>query len=244
MLSSAVTTLALSLLALAPVAAQHGASEAGKMGPVAFLWPADRVWDADADNTAPCGSVSGPANRSEFPLSNGAVSLTIANESYTVDIAVAIGNNPTSQSDFDDVVRGVPEVEPGHQCYKLPTLPIDIVAGTNATIQLEYVSLEGNANDTFYACADITFVESRTFTTVTPCFNVTSDEFEDVSSSTAASSSGSAPTAASTASAGQSSATATDGAASAATSASIASFVGVDGFFVSFAALVAAMLYI
>lgn len=39
-----------------------------KMGPAAFLWPADREWSADADNTAPCGSTNGPGVRTAFPL--------------------------------------------------------------------------------------------------------------------------------------------------------------------------------
>lgn len=37
------------------------------MGPAAFMWPADRVWAAHADNTAPCGSVARPTNRTNFP---------------------------------------------------------------------------------------------------------------------------------------------------------------------------------
>jgi hypothetical protein len=60
--------LALSALATA-VVAQHGASELGNMGPVAFLWPEDRAWDADHDNTAPCGSVAAVGNRTRFPIS-------------------------------------------------------------------------------------------------------------------------------------------------------------------------------
>lgn len=39
------------------------------MGPAAFMWPADRVWSAAMDNTAPCGTVAGPGNRTGFPLS-------------------------------------------------------------------------------------------------------------------------------------------------------------------------------
>lgn len=42
---------------------------ASDMGPVAFLWPPDRVWGEAADNTAPCGSVSGVENRTQFPIS-------------------------------------------------------------------------------------------------------------------------------------------------------------------------------
>lgn len=38
------------------------------IGPAAFMWPPDRVWSADADNTAPCGSIAGVQNRTTFPL--------------------------------------------------------------------------------------------------------------------------------------------------------------------------------
>lgn len=41
---------------------------ADNMGPAAFLWPPDREWNADADNTAPCGSTAGVGTRTEFPL--------------------------------------------------------------------------------------------------------------------------------------------------------------------------------
>lgn len=67
MLSSTLYTLALGALATS-VSAQHGAEEDGKMGPVGFLWPEDRAWNANHDNTAPCGSVAGVTVRTEFPL--------------------------------------------------------------------------------------------------------------------------------------------------------------------------------
>ena len=56
------------LLLASAVAAQHGADYAQSMGPVAFMWPPDRVWGATQDNTAPCGSVAGVSNRTNFPL--------------------------------------------------------------------------------------------------------------------------------------------------------------------------------
>jgi hypothetical protein len=71
----------------------HGEGEEGtSMGPVAFLWPADRVWDAQNDNTAPCGSSSGPSNRTAFPLSQGSVALTIADEAWHVAFRLAVSN--------------------------------------------------------------------------------------------------------------------------------------------------------
>ncbi len=48
----------------------HGDGDEGSiMGPVAFLWPEDRAWDAADDNIGPCGSSSGVTNRTIFPLS-------------------------------------------------------------------------------------------------------------------------------------------------------------------------------
>ena len=51
------------------VAANGDSYSSSEMGPAAFMWPQDRPWTADADNTAPCGSSSGVGARTEFPLS-------------------------------------------------------------------------------------------------------------------------------------------------------------------------------
>lgn len=92
------------------------------------------------------------------------------------------------------------EVEAGHQCYKIGSIPSSVTAGSNATIQLEYwANYDGEnngKNETFYACADIVsvlccprgttpetdvdkqyFVQATDFSVSVPCFNVTSDDF-------------------------------------------------------------------
>ncbi|KAH7348228.1 hypothetical protein BKA66DRAFT_516680 [Pyrenochaeta sp. MPI-SDFR-AT-0127] len=175
----------LSLFAALPLLASaqtHGEGEEGtSMGPVAFMWPADRPWDAGNDNIAPCGSASGPSNRTIFPLSQGSVALSIADDAWHVAFRLALSNNPTAQSDFDDqVVENITDIDPGHQCYKLERLE-GIAPGTNATIQMEYwAEFEGENNgnnQSFFACVDITFVETKDFTIQVPCFNVTSDNF-------------------------------------------------------------------
>lgn len=68
--------------------------------------------------------------------------------------------DPTAQSEFSEqIVQNITEVEPGHQCYKIASLPSSASAGTNATIQLaywaDYEGENGGKNETFYACADI-----------------------------------------------------------------------------------------
>ncbi|KAI2629630.1 hypothetical protein GGR54DRAFT_585876 [Hypoxylon sp. NC1633] len=150
------------------------------MGPVAFLWPDSRPWSASADNSGPCGSPSGVVNRTDFPLSQGTVALSIADEAWNVNFSIAYDNAPTIQSQFSQqVVSEVSEIGPGHQCYKVSEPPSTVAAGTNATIQLEYWSNIdnelGGRNQTFYACADITLVKS--FSLNPPCFNVTSSDF-------------------------------------------------------------------
>ncbi|KAI1083134.1 hypothetical protein F5B20DRAFT_528701 [Whalleya microplaca] len=161
----------------------HGQNAEGTvMGPVAFLWPADRPWSASADNNAPCGSASGVSNRTIFPLSQGSVALSIADEAWNVAFSVAYTDNPTTQSQFtQQVVSNISEIEPGHQCYKIAQIPSTVTSGTNATIQLEYWSNIDNElngrNQSFYACADITFVEAKDFNIQVPCFNVTASDF-------------------------------------------------------------------
>ncbi|KAI1146432.1 hypothetical protein F4825DRAFT_195393 [Nemania diffusa] len=167
----------------------HGEGVEGTVqGPVAFLWPDDRPWSAAADNVAPCGSSSGVSNRTAFPLSQGSVALTIADEAWNVAFSIAYENNPTVQSEFSQQVVSVPVVESGHQCYKVAGIPDSVVAGSNATIQLEYWSnmdneLDGR-NQSFFACADVTFVEAADFTIQVPCFNVTASDFDSGDSST------------------------------------------------------------
>ncbi|TGJ88490.1 hypothetical protein E0Z10_g374 [Xylaria hypoxylon] len=169
----------------------HGQGAEGTVqGPVAFLWPTDRPWSAVTDNIGPCGSSEGVSNRTNFPLSQGSVALTIADEAWNVAFSIAYTNSPTVQSQFTQQVASVAGVESGHQCYKVDDIPNTVAAGSNATIQLEYWSNIdnelGGRNQTFFACADITFVEAADFSTQVPCFNVTSSDFNLPESSSTA----------------------------------------------------------
>lgn len=90
----------------------HGEGDEGTiMGPVAFLWPDDRSWDASYDNTSPCGSSAGVTNRTEFPLSQylchitfhrstadeligqGEVALSIADDAWKVAFYISFDNS-------------------------------------------------------------------------------------------------------------------------------------------------------
>ncbi|KAF2843804.1 hypothetical protein M501DRAFT_921986, partial [Patellaria atrata CBS 101060] len=148
-----------------------------EMGPIAFMWPEDREWSASADNTAPCGSRANVGNRTEFPLTRGAIALVAQDEAWTIQVAISYDNNPQSNDDFQTLIsERIGEIDPGHVCYSVPEPSRDIVEnGANATIQVRYTSDFGGEqnNETFYACSDITYVNPAQFTMQIPCFNVT-----------------------------------------------------------------------
>lgn len=60
--------VSIGFIARLALAQDHGDDAAREMGPVAFMWPPDRVWGADQDNHAPCGSAASVTNRTVFPL--------------------------------------------------------------------------------------------------------------------------------------------------------------------------------
>jgi hypothetical protein len=62
----------------------------------------------------------------------------------------------------------------GHTCVNLANPPSSVKAGSNATLQIKYVaSFDKPDKETFYACADITYVEFSKFKDKVPCFNAT-----------------------------------------------------------------------
>lgn len=72
----------------------------------------------------------------------------------------------------------IPELNEGHQCYPIPNPAADVEAGANATLQIKYTSdFDTDLNETFYACADITYVATSQFNVQVPCFNATTDDF-------------------------------------------------------------------
>ncbi|KAL3495677.1 hypothetical protein BJX62DRAFT_159032 [Aspergillus germanicus] len=158
----------------------HGEEASEEMGPVAFMWPPDRAWGAAYDNNAPCGSNSGVVNRTDFPLVNGQLALVTQDESWNVQIAISHKNNPTTNEDFDIVVEGrrIQDIDPGHMCYPVPNPGVDAEEGMNATFQIKYTAdFETDKNETYYACADVTYVAASRFTYTVPCFNATVEDF-------------------------------------------------------------------
>ncbi|POR37864.1 Cytokine inducing-glycoprotein [Tolypocladium paradoxum] len=199
------TALAIGLAMASAAAAQHEHKVAKSpenpstasvtdnyMGPAAFMWPADRVWSGDMDNQAPCGSRASPGNRTNFPLTGGAVALVAQDDYYKSKISISYSNDPTTNTDFSTLLETVDisDLNPGHTCAKVPDAPPRVAAGSNATLQIIYkADWDAPHNQTFYACADITYVTAADFKIRIPCFNAT--ELGDDDKKTAANGSGS-----------------------------------------------------
>ncbi|RVX71560.1 hypothetical protein B0A52_05132 [Exophiala mesophila] len=180
MLALKPTLLSLGFIARLAMSQSHGEEASEEMGPVAIMWPPDRLWGADFDNHAPCGSAEGVGNRTEFPLLNGVVSLVAQDESWQIAVAISYAEHPSSNDDFEEIIEAhrIPSLNSGHECYPVPNPGPDVEPGTNATLQIKYTSDFGtDLNETFYACSDITYVATSQFTTQVPCFNATVDDF-------------------------------------------------------------------
>ncbi|KAM4060731.1 cytokine inducing-glycoprotein [Hirsutella rhossiliensis] len=166
------------------------------MGPAAFMWPPDRVWLGKMDNTAPCGSSAAPGVRTKFPLNGGLVALVAQDDYYDSKISISYSKDPASNNDFSPLVSStdINDLNPGHTCVKVPDAPERITAGTNATLQIIYrADWDAPHNQTFYACADITFVSASDFVSDSSfCFNATEPGEDDKKADAAG---GSKPTA-------------------------------------------------
>lgn len=181
-----VVVVAVAIMCSRGVVAFESDSEAPDMGPAAFLWPPDREWLSFHDNVAPCGTSAGPTNRTEFPLTGGLVSLVQQDEAFAVQLAISYDDEPKSNDDFDVLIPSdrMKEVDPGHECLSIANPPADVAVGSNATLQIKYTSeFDTGVNETYYACADITYIDRANFATEFPCFNITEPEATPTASS-------------------------------------------------------------
>lgn len=180
-LSTALTATAIATASYA-AAQDHGDEYSQTMGPVAFLWPPDREWSEDSENTAPCGSSSGPmSERAQFPLDGGHIALVAQDEAWAVNVRISFRSNPTSLNDFQDWFASniTNELDEAHMCYSTPSVPSSIKAGDFGTIQLEYNAIDSSKNISHFACADVYFVEKDKFQNngfSSMCFNTTDNE--------------------------------------------------------------------
>ncbi|KAI8961283.1 hypothetical protein F5Y11DRAFT_232484 [Daldinia sp. FL1419] len=123
------------------------------------------AWRADTFNEArnysqwiyPCGGVpDGVANRTEWPITDGAVQLTLHHPWTYLFINVGLGSAVTdfNMSFTPDLTNVTGQ---GQFCLPSLSVPMNVRDGTNATIQ---VVTSGDSGSALYNCADIVFRSS------------------------------------------------------------------------------------
>ncbi|KAM5524072.1 gpi-anchored protein [Fusarium oxysporum f. sp. phaseoli] len=144
-----------------------------EMGPAGFMWPPDRPWAGDVDNKGPCGSRASSGNRTNFPLTGGAVSLVAQDDYYNTKISISYSEDPDSGKKYH-------RSQPRSHLRSSSRCPSKVSAGDNATLQIIYrADWDAPHNQTFYACADITFVKESELNFEIPCFNATEPGDDD-----------------------------------------------------------------
>ncbi|KAK5653219.1 hypothetical protein OQA88_9118 [Cercophora sp. LCS_1] len=171
----------MAILALARHGLSHGDDETN-MAPLGFMWPPERTWSAESGMTAPCGSANRAAKEP-----GGSLALDGKQEVFDVRVSISFSEDPENNDDFKTVLSGVDSLDFEHVCIPMPALQAG--EGKNATLQLRYVAewidphhshkRHTETNQTFYSCADVTFVEAAKFTFEIPCFNATAEEHGD-----------------------------------------------------------------
>ncbi|KAH7156730.1 hypothetical protein EDB81DRAFT_854787 [Dactylonectria macrodidyma] len=184
MLKTNLLVLALATIAVSRPADDDETSSVtdDEMGPAAFMWPTDRVWSGDMDNKSPCGSSAGAGNRTEFPLTGGALALVGQDDYYNAKISISYSEDPTSNDDFSTLIeeQSIADLNPGHTCIDTGDLTGSASAGGKATFQIIYkADWDAPHNQTFYACADVVFVDESDFDFAIPCFNATEPGQDD-----------------------------------------------------------------
>lgn len=94
--------------------------------------------------------------------------------------------DPQSNDDFETLidVLAFRDLELGHTCITVEDSHSSLKPGENATLQIKYISdFDTPRNQTFYACADIYYVEHLPYDMDARCFNATMPDNSDDSDS-------------------------------------------------------------
>ncbi|KAI0803055.1 hypothetical protein BC629DRAFT_1438146 [Irpex lacteus] len=177
---------------------------------------------------------SADANRTEFPLSGGFISLNSEHPLWTLGVELSTLQVATSFQNFTGAVPFFQVTGEGAFCF-----PVDFAAsnitglqdGANVTIQLIFDGGDGE----LFQCADLTLKSNLTLTNTTSCHNATGqsvatatgETFPTASGSAASSPSGSSSNSSSAPSASQTAASSAVTAFSASAAAGVLAFAGV-----------------
>ncbi|OOQ85173.1 GPI anchored protein [Penicillium brasilianum] len=152
-------------LALAPLAAAH----------FQLQYPTSRGFDEDTMPDFPCGGMSQSSNRTQIPISGSfPVALKMGHSQTAVEVLLALGSNPGDNYNITLVhtfqVTGLGAFCLPHVEFSDDILGVNITDGLNATLQ---VQSNGDPSGGLYACADVQFSSSVTYSEPSSCTNNT-----------------------------------------------------------------------
>lgn len=155
----------LSLASLVPLVAGH----------FRLQYPTSRGFDEDTMPDFPCGGMSQSSNRTQVPLSGSfPVALQMGHDDTAVEVLLALGSNPGDNYNVTLVptfqIRGLGEFCLPHVTFDESILGTNLTDGMNATLQ---VQSNGDPSGGLYACADIQFSSSVTYSEPSSCSNNT-----------------------------------------------------------------------
>ncbi|THH16768.1 hypothetical protein EW146_g3932 [Bondarzewia mesenterica] len=179
-------SLAVALAGLAAVANAH----------FQLAFPPPRgVFNQDNEVNFCDSYTSAVSNRSEFPLSNGFITLNSEHPTWTIGVLVSTVQDPTSFNDFRDssgneqfAMQLTQLTGEGGFCLPLNLANTNITglsSGKNVTIQIVFNGGDG----TLYQCSDVTLASNFSIPSNVSCSNATSSSGSGSSSSSATSAS-------------------------------------------------------
>ncbi|KAJ5203748.1 uncharacterized protein N7498_004627 [Penicillium cinerascens] len=152
-------------LLLAPLASAHFHLE----------YPISRGFDEDTMPNFPCGGMSQSSNRTQLPISGSfPVALSMGHIQSAVEVLIALGSEPGDSYNITLVptfqVNGLGAFCLPHVDFSEALLGVNITDGMNATVQ---VQTNGDPSGGLYACADVQFSSSVTYSEPSSCKNNT-----------------------------------------------------------------------
>ncbi|KAJ5887514.1 hypothetical protein N7495_007555 [Penicillium taxi] len=138
-------------------------------------YPESRGFVEDTMSQFPCGGLSQSSNRTQLPLSGSfPLAVKMGHSQTAVEVLISLGSNPGDNYNITLVptfqIDGLGEFCLPHVEITEKLLGANLTNGLNATIQ---VQSDGDPTGGLYACADVQFVSSVTYTTPSACSNNT-----------------------------------------------------------------------
>ncbi|OCF72571.1 hypothetical protein I204_06953 [Kwoniella mangroviensis CBS 8886] len=113
-------------------------------GALGFIYPTPRTYNATTAGTRPCGVAAVSATRDYVPLNGGNLWLLSQAKVENIQLNFANSEDPTEQTDFDNLGMAMTGLTTGDMCIPLPDFTdLGLMLGDKITLQVAY-ALEAN----------------------------------------------------------------------------------------------------